>query len=64
MDTREEAAIEPTDNREVDELTVMPKESDSQVKLATSSKPKKQKVAKQPKRASAKTSGDEKLVLG
>jgi hypothetical protein len=59
MDTRQEAAIEFTDNRKVDESTVTSKESDNQVKLATSSKPKKQKVAKRPKRVSAKTSGQE-----
>ena len=62
MDTRQEAAFEFTDNGKVDESTVTSKESDNQVKHATSSKPKKQKVAKRPKRASAKTSGQEKLV--
>jgi hypothetical protein len=54
MDTRQEAAIEFTDNRKVDESTVTSKESDNLAKHATSSEPKKQKVAKRPKRATGK----------
>jgi hypothetical protein len=62
MDTRQEAAIEIPDTRKVDEAAIASEESDNQVKRATSSKPRKQKVAKRPKRASGKTSGQEKLV--
>ena len=58
MDTREVAATELPNTTNVDETAVAPKAS---VKSATSSKPKKQKVAQRPKPA-GKTSGQEKLV--
>ena len=61
MDTRQEAALEFTDNQKVDESADTPKGSDNQVKRANSSKPKKQKVAKRPK-PSGKASEQEKLV--
>jgi hypothetical protein len=51
-----------SNNKVVGEPALASTDSDDQIKSASSSKPKKQKVAKRPKPASGKTSGQEKLV--
>jgi hypothetical protein len=62
MDTQQDGTKEFSDDKMVGEPAQAPTESDDQLKSATSSKPKKQKVAKRPKPATGKTSGQEKLV--
>jgi hypothetical protein len=62
MDTQQDGTKEFSNNKVVGEATLAPMDSDDQVTSASSSKPKKPKVAKRPKLASKKTSGQEKLV--
>src|SRR5581483_109328 len=62
MDTRIDGTEEVSDDKMVGEPAHTAIDSDDQIKSASSSKPKKHKVAKRPKLASGKTSGQEKLV--
>src|SRR5580704_2378499 len=62
MDTRQDGANEFPNSKMVGESALAPMDTDDGVKSASSSKPKKQKVAKRAKLASGKTSSQEKLV--
>jgi hypothetical protein len=62
MDMQTDDIKEFSDDNMVGEPAHTAIDSDDQIKSASSSKPKKQRVAKRPKPASGKTSGQEKLV--
>jgi hypothetical protein len=62
MDMQTDGTKEVSDDKMGGEPALASTDSDEPVKSATPSKPKKQKVAKRPKPASGKTSGQEKLV--
>jgi hypothetical protein len=62
MDTQHDGTEEFSNNKVVGEPALASTDSDDQLKSATSSKPKKRKVAKRPKPGPGKTSGQEKLV--
>ena len=62
MDMQTDGTEEFSNNKVVGEPGLASTDSDEPVKSASSSKPKKQKVAKRSKPASGKTSGQEKLV--
>ena len=62
MDTPPDGTKEFSNNKVVGESALAPTDSDEQVSSASSSKPKKRKVAKRSKLAPGKTSGQEKLL--
>jgi hypothetical protein len=62
MGMQTDGSEEFSNNKVVGEPAQAAIDSDDQIKSASSSKPKKQKVAKRPKPAAGKTAGQEKLV--